>query len=142
MIESPVILDRGAANQIAPGETNLIQGGARRAINGRLTMPYHFYTEPGCAACVDAKKFLTSRGIPFEERNIRANPDYLRILNEDLDSLTTPTLVLADKIIVGYDRSEYELLAGGAGTKRKREIIRCTVRPHKLSASYKSTRRP
>ena len=87
-------------------------------------MPNHFYTEPGCAACMDAKKFLISHGIPFEERDIRANPDYLRILTEELDSLTTPTLVLEDKIIIGFDQAEYELLAGTGGTKRKRESVR------------------
>ncbi len=87
-------------------------------------MPNHFYTEPGCAACMDAKKFLISRGIPFEERDIQSNPDYLRILTEELDSRTTPTLVAADKIIVGFDQAEYELLAGGFGTKRKKQAVR------------------
>ncbi len=91
-------------------------------------MPNHFYTEPGCAACMDAKKFLISRGIPFEERDIRANPDYLRILTDDLDSRTTPTLVLADKIIVGFDQAEYELLAGAPRTKRKKQGIRDRTR--------------
>ncbi len=69
-----------------------------------------------------AKKFLVSRGIPFEERDIRTNPDYLRILTEELDSRTTPTLVLADKVIVGFDQAEYELLASSVGTKRKRRL--------------------
>src|SRR3979490_3475025 len=81
-------------------------------------MPNQFYTEPGCAACMDAKKFLVSCGIPFEERDSRTNPDDLRILTEELDSRTTPTLVLADKIIVGFDQAEYELLASSCGTKR------------------------
>ena len=85
-------------------------------------MPNQFYTEPGCAACMDAKKFLVSCGIPFEERDIRTNPDYLRILTEELDSRTTPTLVLADKMIVGFDQAEYELLASSVGTKRKRRL--------------------
>jgi glutaredoxin len=87
-------------------------------------MPNHFYIEPGCAACMDAKKFLISRGIPFEERDVQTNPDYMRILTEELDSRTTPTLVLADKIIVGFDQAEYELLAGSSGTKRKRAAVR------------------
>jgi glutaredoxin len=87
-------------------------------------MPNHFYTEAGCAACMDAKNFLISRGIPFEERDIHANPDYLRILTEELDSRTTPTLVLADKIIVGFDQAEYKLLVDTAGRKRKRKVVR------------------
>ena len=63
-------------------------------------------------------------GARVEERDIRTNPDYLRILTEELDSRTTPTLVLADKIIVGFDRAEYERLTGSAGTKRKRQAVR------------------
>jgi glutaredoxin len=84
-------------------------------------MRNYFYTEPGCAACMDAKKFLISRGIPFEERDIRTNPNYLRILTEELESRTTPTLVLGDRIIiVGFDRAEYELLARGPRMKQKK----------------------
>jgi glutaredoxin len=35
------------------------------------------YTEPGCGACIEAKSFLQSRGIFFEERDVRADPEYL-----------------------------------------------------------------
>ncbi len=87
-------------------------------------MPNHFYTEPGCTDCMDARKFLVSRGIPFEERNIRTNPDFLRILTDELDSRTTPTLVVADKIIVGFDRAEYELLRAVVRAKRKGKVGR------------------
>ena len=86
-------------------------------------MPNHFYTEAGCAACKDAKKFLISLGIPFEERDIRANPEYFRILTEELDSLTTPTLVVGDKIIVGFDQDEYQRLLGPIVTKRDKQAI-------------------
>ncbi len=89
-------------------------------------MPNHFYTEPGCAACKDAKEFLISRGIPFEERDICANPEYFRVLTEELDSRTTPTLVLEDKIIVGFDRDEYERVLG-IGTKRDSQAFRGCV---------------
>lgn len=68
------------------------------------------YTEPGCAACADAKSFLKSRELPFEERDVRANPDYLRILENELDSCTLPTLVAGDTIIPGFDLEEYERL--------------------------------
>jgi glutaredoxin len=89
-------------------------------------MPNHFYTEPGCAACKDAKKLLISHGIPFEERDIRANPEYFRVLTEELDSRTTPTLVLEDKIIVGFDQDEYERVLG-IGTKRDSQAFRGCV---------------
>jgi glutaredoxin len=82
-------------------------------------MQTYFYTEPGCAACTDAKQFLLSHNISFEERDIRANPEYLRILTEDLDSRTTPTLVVGDTVLVGFDQTEYELLSATLSVTRK-----------------------
>jgi glutaredoxin len=83
-------------------------------------MEIHLYTEPGCGACIEAKTFLTSRGISFEERDVRANPDYLRILTNDLDSCILPTLVAGDTIIAGFDREEYESLPVESSLKRLR----------------------
>jgi len=83
-------------------------------------MEIHLYTEPGCGACVEAKSFLQSRGISFEERDVRANPEYLRILTDDLDSCTLPTLVAGDTIIAGFDWEEYQRLPAIVAPKRKR----------------------
>lgn len=82
-------------------------------------MEIHLYTEPGCGACIEAKSFLQSRGISFEERDVRANPEYLRILTDDLDSCTLPTLVAGDTIIAGFDREEYQRLPAVVAPKRK-----------------------
>jgi glutaredoxin len=78
------------------------------------------YTEPACGACVEAKKFLQAMGIPFEERDVRSNPEYLRILTDDLDSCTLPTLVAGDTIIPGFDRQEYQRLPAAVTPRRKR----------------------
>ena len=55
-----------------------------------------------------AKEFLSSRGISFEEKNIRNDPETLRELVEELHSRATPTLVVGDRIVVGFDPVEYE----------------------------------
>jgi glutaredoxin len=83
-------------------------------------MEIHLYTEPGCGACIEAKTFLVSRGISFEERDVRSNPEYLRILEDDLNSCTLPTLVAGDTIIAGFDREEYERLPVKSSLKRIR----------------------
>ena len=83
-------------------------------------MEIHLYTEPGCAACTEAKSFLQSRGISFAERDVRSNPEYLRILTDDLDSCTLPTLVAGDTIIAGFDREEYQRLPAAAAPRRRR----------------------
>ncbi len=77
------------------------------------------YTEPRCSACVDARSFLTSHGLSFEERDIRSNPEYLRILNEELDSCMTPTLLAGDKILIGFDKAEYEQLPVNRASEEK-----------------------
>lgn len=83
-------------------------------------MRIHLYTEPGCGACIEAKSFLQARGIAFEERDVRANPEYLRILEDDLDSCTLPTLVADDTVIAGFDREEYQRLPVPVASRRKK----------------------
>jgi glutaredoxin len=78
-------------------------------------MEIFLYTEPGCPACTDAKAFLITNGIPFTERNVSANPEFRRILHEDLDSCTTPTLTVDQEVIVGFDRLKFQLLARRLG---------------------------
>ena len=56
-----------------------------------------------------AKEFLSSRGIGFEEKDIRSDPESLRELVEELQSRATPTLVVGDKVLVGFDPAEYEM---------------------------------
>jgi glutaredoxin len=83
-------------------------------------MDIYLYTEPGCGACTEAKSFLKSRGISFKERDVQSNPEYLRILRDELDSCILPTLVAGDTIIPGFDREEYQRLPAVVAPKRKR----------------------
>lgn len=112
-------------NVLAEKESDCIVGnksatkGDRDGRQQALNMRIHLYTEPGCGACTEAKSFLTSRGILFEERDVRSNPEYLRILNDDLDSCTTPTLVAGDVVIVGFDRAEYQRLPVGQAVDQR-----------------------
>ena len=100
-------------------------------------MEIYLYTEPGCRACVDAKTFLTLHGISFQERDVRNNPKYLRILNHKLDSCTTPTLVVEQDIIVGFDRLKYQLLARTLGSARP---IPSAARPARRATLMKLNR--
>jgi arsenate reductase-like glutaredoxin family protein len=73
-------------------------------------MLIQLYTVSGCGACRKAKDYLISHGIAFEERDILFVPEFKRILTDELDSCTTPTLVAGDKIIIGSDKTEYQSL--------------------------------
>ena len=74
-------------------------------------MEMRLCTEPSCGACIEAKRFLVSCGVTFGERDVRANPEYLRILTDGFDSCTLPTLVAGDTIIEGIDRKDYQRLS-------------------------------
>lgn len=67
-----------------------------------------FFTQPGCPSCVTAKQFLSSRGVAFEEINIRRDAEALRELVEELHSRVTPTVVFGKEIVLGFDAAKYE----------------------------------
>ena len=64
------------------------------------------------------QSFLKSRGISFQERDVRANPEFRRILTDEIDSCTLPTLVAGDTIIPGFDLGQYQQLAGVFASRR------------------------
>lgn len=73
------------------------------------------YTQPGCGACRTAKAWLAERNIAFEEKDIRADDEYKRELVEELKSRSTPTLVVGDRVVMGFDAAEYERALGSGG---------------------------
>ena len=52
----------------------------------------------------------------FEEKDIRSDPQNLRELVEELQSRATPTLVVGDKVLVGFDPAEYEMALRSPGS--------------------------
>jgi glutaredoxin-like protein NrdH len=60
------------------------------------------YTQPGCAGCVREKKWLSSKGVPFTEKDIREDEQALQELTE-LGSQGTPTTVVDGEVVIGFD---------------------------------------
>lgn len=67
------------------------------------------YSQPGCPPCFAAKKFLTAHNIPFEYRDVQADPAALRELVR-LNSRSTPTIVVGDEVMVGFDPERLKAL--------------------------------
>lgn len=57
------------------------------------------------------KEFLSRKGIPFLEFNIRKDSDALRELLT-LRSNATPTVVIDGQVIIGFDPQRLEALLG------------------------------
>jgi glutaredoxin-like YruB-family protein len=71
------------------------------------------FTQPGCPPCNTVKAFLSGRGIEFEERDISIDESALQDLVYKYQSRSTPTLIIDDEVMIGFDPERLnELLAG------------------------------
>lgn len=61
------------------------------------------YTQPDCPPCEITKLFLTEHQIPFEIKNIKNDMLAMKELVEKYKSYTTPTIVIDDTVITGFD---------------------------------------
>jgi glutaredoxin 3 len=57
--------------------------------------------------CSQAKEYLSQKQVPFEDRNITADPSALEELKK-LGYMTTPVLVIDGSVIVGFDQAKID----------------------------------
>lgn len=67
------------------------------------------YSQPGCPPCFAAKAFLQSRNVPFEYKDVQADPVALSELLA-LNSRSTPTLLVGDEVMIGFDPDQLTTL--------------------------------
>ena len=60
------------------------------------------FTQPGCLSCELMRVYLEAREIPFEERDI-SSLEHRRAMTETYASNETPTLVIDEEVITGFD---------------------------------------
>ena len=70
------------------------------------------YSSPNCLDCGAAKDLLTSRGITFVEKNVASDKAAREELANIYGRLATPTIVIGEKIFLGFreNRDEIEKL--------------------------------
>lgn len=69
------------------------------------------YVQPGCALCHQEVEFLTGHGIPFEKKDIRADPVALQEVLAT-GSRRTPTTVIDGDVVIGFDRRRLSEILG------------------------------
>ncbi|MDZ5470601.1 glutaredoxin family protein [Bacillus sp. 31A1R] len=61
------------------------------------------YTQPDCPPCEISKRFLTEYGFTYQLKDIKKNPKARKELTEKYGSYSTPTFVINDVVITGFD---------------------------------------
>ena len=56
--------------------------------------------------------FLSERGIVFEERDVTLDPSAVQDLVQKYKSHSTPTLLIGDEVMIGFDPDRLDQLLG------------------------------
>ena len=70
------------------------------------------FTQQDCPPCVWVRTFLAERGVEFEERSIDSGSAVVRELTQKYRSQSTPTVVIGDHVLIGYDPERLVQLLG------------------------------
>ena len=62
------------------------------------------FSLPTCPYCVQAKNYLKSKNIEFEEIDLQEQPEWGQKMVERTGSTSVPQLWIGDKVVVGFDR--------------------------------------
>ncbi|MGN7356498.1 glutaredoxin family protein [Paenibacillus sp. SAF-054] len=69
------------------------------------------YTISTCSDCHQAKRYFQENRIPYTEFNCEENEDYVREVWELTGKQTVPTLVIDDRVFVGFAENFKEIAA-------------------------------
>jgi len=71
------------------------------------------FTQPGCLSCELMRVYLEAREIAFEERDV-TTPENRRTMTETYQSNETPTLVIDEEVLTGFDPALLDQLLDSA----------------------------
>lgn len=74
--------------------------------------PVRIYTSVSCPYCVQAKRLLDRKGVPYEEIDVTGDPDRRAEMIEASGRRTVPQIFIAEQSIGGFDEL-YALEQGG-----------------------------
>jgi glutaredoxin-like YruB-family protein len=70
------------------------------------------YSQPGCPPCDWVKTYLTERGIPFTVRDVSSDFSAQKELVGKYKSRSTPTIVVDEEVMIGFDPDRLEEMLG------------------------------
>jgi glutaredoxin-like YruB-family protein len=68
------------------------------------------FTQPDCLPCEAVKLFLRDRGVEFEEKNVFEGFAAVREMRQKYHSRSTPTVVVGDQVLIGFNPERLDQL--------------------------------
>ncbi len=66
------------------------------------------YTKTGCPWCKEVIEFLNEKNVPYEERNVRENPEFFKEMIAKSHQEKAPTLDIDGEILADSDKEAVE----------------------------------
>lgn len=66
------------------------------------------FSQPGCPPCTAVKEFLKQRGVEFVDKDVHADEAAVFELVRKYGSNSTPTVVIDDEVLIGFDPERIE----------------------------------
>jgi alkyl hydroperoxide reductase subunit F len=86
--------------------------GEEIAMNVRVKI----YTTPTCGYCMQAKEFLTAKGVAFESVDVSQDKEALLEMKRiSGGARSVPVISVGERVIVGFERDELEKALGDIG---------------------------
>jgi glutaredoxin len=92
--------------------------------------PVVLYTAPKCGdPCTRGRTLLSSRGIPYAERDAQANPADAEALKKLIGALQVPVILIGEEKVKGFDENAWHAALDTAGYPRTRLPGTLTPKP-------------
>ncbi len=70
------------------------------------------YLKTYCTWCIELKEFFIKNDIPFEEKDVNVNPEFMQELIEISGQQKAPTIVVDDKVYADVGVDEIKEILG------------------------------
>lgn len=91
--------------------------------------PVMLWVAPNCEPCTQGRTLLSTRGIPFSERDVQANVETQQAFKAVSGDLNVPVLEVGANRIKGFEEGQWSAALDAAGYPKERTFGQAPTRP-------------
>ncbi len=91
--------------------------------------PVMLWVAPNCEPCTQGRQLLSTRGVPFSERDVQANVETQAAFKAVSGDLNVPVLEVGGNRIKGFEEGQWSAALDAAGYPRERTYGQPPTRP-------------